>query len=182
MYLLLFHGPVCTNNYIGCPFGWVHVKRGDLGARDDEYMIDETGCGGRGLHSWCCPSSYSPPECGWYTHNSGKCNSKCPSGTVEVGGNNEYCTKVLTYQAACCTTKTKSMKLYTKGEWGEAPKCDATSKCLVSDSKKTDMIGGASRGSGAAVCNAYYERQLEAVDPPEERKYCYDSSDKKGRF
>ncbi|KAI4621511.1 hypothetical protein J4E80_003881 [Alternaria sp. BMP 0032] len=138
-----------------CPSGWVHVKRSDPGARDDEYMIDETGCGGRGLHS---------------------------CGSVEVGGNNEYCKKVLTYQAACCTTDTRSMKLYTKGEWGEAPNCDKTSGCPVSDPKKTDMIGGASRGSGGAVCNAYYKFQLEAVDPPEERKYCYDSSDKKERF
>ena len=171
-----------TNQCKGCPSGWVHVKRSDPGARDDEYMIDETGCGGRGLHSWCCPSDSNRPTCGWYSHNNGDCDSECPSGSVEVGGNNEYCKKVLTYQAACCTTDTRSMKLYTKGEWGEAPNCDKTSGCPVSDPKKTDMIGGASRGSGGAVCNAYYKFQLEAVDPPEERKYCYDSSDKKERF
>ncbi|KAM5357976.1 hypothetical protein ACJZ2D_015719 [Fusarium nematophilum] len=44
-----------TNCKESCPKGWVHVGRLDKGARKDELMYDETGCGGDGAHRFCCP-------------------------------------------------------------------------------------------------------------------------------
>lgn len=172
-----------ANIRLGCPSGWLHIKRSDPGARKNEYMSDESGCGGSGVHNWCCPASSSHPECGWYNHNNGNCDSKCPSGSIEIGSNNNYCKKSLTYQAACCTTANyKSMKLYTKGEWGAYPMCENTSKCPVSDSSKSDLIASASAGTGSSPCNNYYFGQILPEDVPQERKYCYDSSNKKERF
>jgi hypothetical protein len=88
---------------IACPFGYVHMTREDPGKRGKEYMLDETGCGGSGTRAFCCPASQALPTCGWYTHNNGKCDNSCPSGTVEVGSNDMYCRK--NYQAACCSTR-----------------------------------------------------------------------------
>jgi hypothetical protein len=162
-------GPHSARAYIGlgCPSGWVHTKRSDGGARDDEYMIDETGCGGSGLHSWCCPTSSAQPECGWYSHTNGNCDSECPSGSIEIGSNNFYCKKASTYQAACCTTANyKSMKLYTRGEWEAYPQCEDTSSCPVSESSKSDLLVGASAGSGSSPCNSYYIGQILPEDVP----------------
>lgn len=144
-------------------------------------MIDETGCGKAGQRTFCCPATATLPSCGWYTHNNGNCNSECPTGKIEIGSNNMYCKKVLTYQAACCDAKHDSMKLYAKGEWGPQPNCDDAKSCPVSDSKKKTLLGKASSGTGAAVCNAYYFGQITA-GAPEERKYCYDDSNTKERF
>ena len=144
-------------------------------------MVDETNCGKAGLRTFCCPATATLPSCGWYTHNNGNCNSECPDGKIEIGSNNMYCKKVLTYQAACCDAKHDSMKLYAKGEWGPRPNCEDAQACPISDSKKPTLLGKASSGSGAAVCNAMYFGQI-TPGAPEERKYCYDDSNKKERF
>jgi chitinase len=50
-----------------CPSGWNSVRRTGTGARDGELMIDESGCGGYGFHTFCCPSGAVVPKCGNYT-------------------------------------------------------------------------------------------------------------------
>jgi hypothetical protein len=50
-----------------CPSGWISVRRTGTGARDGELMIDESGCGGYGFHTFCCPSGAVVPKCGNYT-------------------------------------------------------------------------------------------------------------------
>jgi chitinase len=74
------------------------------------------------------------------------------------------------------------MKLYTKGEWGKYPLCEETSSCPAGDSKKTSLLASANAGSGQAICNAYYQGHVLPVDPPNERKFCYDASNSKERF
>lgn len=141
---------------IACYDRYVLVRRTDKGSRNNKLMIKETNCGKTGLCTFCCPAIATLPSCGWYTHNNGNCNSECPDGKIEIGSNNMYCKKVLTYQAACCDAKHDSMKLYAKGEWGPRPNCEDAQACPISDSKKTTLLGKASSGSGAAVCNAMY--------------------------
>jgi hypothetical protein len=80
-----------TDLLTDCPAGWIRMLRKDSGARGEEYMTDETGCGGYGKHQLCCPPSQTPPTCGWYTHNNGKCDNQCPAGTKEIGSNAKYC-------------------------------------------------------------------------------------------
>jgi chitinase len=101
---------------------------------------------------------------------------------VEIGSYNKNCKKTGTYQSACCDSDHKSMTLYTKGEWGKYPMCEETSSCPAGDSKKSNLLGSANAGSGQAICNAYYKGQVLPKDPPNERKFCYDSSNKKERF
>jgi hypothetical protein len=134
-------------------------------------MIDETGCGKVGLRTFCCPATATLPSCGWYTHNNGNCNSECPESNIEIGSNNMYCKKIPTYQAACCDAK---------GGWGPQPKCEDAQACPISDPKKIALLGKASSGSGASVYNANYFGQISA-GAPQERKYCYDDSNKKER-
>ncbi|KAJ4113114.1 hypothetical protein NW760_014241 [Fusarium oxysporum] len=50
--------PQCrwTNCKETCPKGWVTFPRSDKRARKDEIFFDETGCGGDGGHTFCCPA------------------------------------------------------------------------------------------------------------------------------
>jgi chitinase len=170
-----------ANAHIGCPTGWVHIKRTDGRGKKDEYMYDESSCGPKGVHNFCCPPSTSQPSCGWYTQINGKCDPTCPTDMVEIGSYNANC-KQGTYQSACCSSNNKGIKLYTKGEWGKYPMCEETSSCPAGDSKKKDLLGSSNAGSGQAVCNAYYKGHVLPKDPPNERKFCYDGSDTKERF
>ena len=93
----------------------------DSGANGVEYMVDEAGCDRYGQHQLCCPPSQTPPTCGWYTHNNGHCDNQCPAGTKEVSSNSKYCQMASgggfnyqSYQAACYTTATENMKLYSQ--------------------------------------------------------------------
>lgn len=153
---------------IDCPSGWKSIKRSDGGARGDEYMADQEGCGGLGSHKFCCPPDAPLPTCGWYTHNNGKCDQKCPENTIEVGSNRMYCKK--NYQAACCTTNTDSMKLYNQCNWADYPVCD-NGKC----DSKTELTSSAS-GSGGAMCNLRSYRGPGSLPVVQERKYCCDTS------
>lgn len=175
--------PQCkwTNCGESCPAGWVFMKREDSGKRGTEYMFDESGCGGGGRsHKFCCPPG-DLPTCGWYTHNNGACDNKCPSGTVEVGSNDKYCRKK--YQAACCTTDKKSMKLYTTCEWGEYPMCNNQAGCPGTDSAKNKLLASSPSGSGGASCNMLsfnpYDDDSWEV---QSRKYCCDTSDTKASW
>jgi hypothetical protein len=100
---------------------------------------------------------------------------------IEIGSYNKNC-KQGQYQSACCSSNHKSMKLYTKGEWGKYPMCEETSSCPAGDSKKKNLLGSANAGSGQAICNAYYKGHVLPKDPPNERKFCYDGSNTKERF
>ncbi|KAF2820809.1 glycoside hydrolase [Ophiobolus disseminans] len=171
-----------TNCGESCPSGWFHVKRSDPRGKKDEYMYDETSCGPKGVHNFCCPTQTLQPDCGWYTQVDGKCDPTCPQGMIEIGSYNKNCKDKKTYQAACCSSSPKSMALYTKGEWGKYPMCEEQSSCPAGDSKKKDLLGSANAGSGQAICNAYYKGQVLPKDPPNERKFCYDGSNSKQRF
>lgn len=169
-----------TNCNENCPSGWVLMKREDDGKRGTEYMFDESGCGGTGVHRFCCPPG-NLPTCGWYTHHNGKCDNTCPSGTVEVGSNEKYCRQK--YQAACCTTGSKSMKLYTKCEWGQYPLCNYQGGCPGTDSAKDTLLASSSSGSGGGSCNMW------KLGPPgshvfevQARKFCCDTGDQKATF
>ncbi|KAJ5590784.1 CAZyme family GH18 [Penicillium hetheringtonii] len=164
-----------TNCFEDCPSGWSRVRRTDDGAREDEHMWDETGCGA-GQHTFCCPPSADLPKCGWYTHNNGKCDSECPTGYVEVGSNIKYCSNNNDdYQAACCTTDTKSMKLYSQCEWeGEPRKCNE--KCA---SDKTE-VALSTTGSGGVFCDPTdfdYTWNGQETTSWEERSYCCSQRD-----
>ena len=156
------------------------MTREDPGKRGKEYMVDETGCGGTGTHSFCCPADRKRPKCGWYTHNNGACDNKCPSGTVEVGSNEKYCRKG--YQAACCTTDSPSMKLYSKCEWGSWPNCDSQRTC---PSSKSTTLALSTTGSGGSDCDLRGYRV--PVNSPEdwvvqERRFCCDTKNENESF
>ncbi|KXG46667.1 Glycoside hydrolase, superfamily [Penicillium griseofulvum] len=163
--------PQCkwTNCMIDCPSGWSRVARGDDGHRTDEHMWDETGCGGAGEHTLCCPPDADLPTCGWYTHNNGKCDPTCPDGMVEVGSNSMYCNNGK-YQAACCTTNTNSTKLYGQCSWSEWPMCDDGS-CSNTE------IASSTTGSGGASCNMRAASLDGSIWEVQERKYCCDKKD-----
>jgi protein MAK11 len=100
-----------------CRSDYFAVSRSDPGAREGELMLDETGCDGDGVHTLCCPQDNRIHDCGWYTHNNGKCDNTCPAGKHEIGSNSMYCHSAsffaMTFQAACCNTDVPSMHLYT---------------------------------------------------------------------
>jgi chitinase len=144
--------------------------------------VSHTGFMDLGVTNFCCPPGGAQPSCGWYTQKNGNCDSTCPKDMIEIGSYNKNCKKTGTYQSACCNSNYKSMKLYTKGEWGKYPMCEETSSCPASDSKKSELLGSANAGSGQAICNAYYKGHVLPKDPPNERKFCYDGSNKKERF
>ncbi|KAF4984898.1 hypothetical protein FDECE_17002 [Fusarium decemcellulare] len=137
----------------GCPKGWVHVGRLDSGARKGELMYDETGCGGDGAHSFCCPPDEDIPQCGWYGHGKGNCQkvSECPSDMVEIGSNQMYCKKKPRVQTACCKANTKSMKVYGTCQWGAYPECDTSPDCP--DEYYNWPIASSASGSGGMKCN-----------------------------
>ncbi|KAK2750070.1 hypothetical protein FQN57_004562 [Myotisia sp. PD_48] len=161
-----------TNCQEECPKGWTRMMRKDSGARDNEYMVDQGGCDGIGVHQLCCPPSDELPTCGWYTHNNGKCNPSCPTGTTEVGSNSQYCRG--SYQAACCTTDTISMALYDQCSWAEAPGCDS-GECI-----STEEIALSTTGSGQVRCDprstrpsgSWVDSWTNSAFFMQERKYC----------
>ncbi|KAI2789668.1 hypothetical protein POX_d05163 [Penicillium oxalicum] len=169
-----------TNCFEDCPKGWSRIDRTDPGARTDEKMWDATGCGGSGSHTFCCPPDSELPKCGWYTHNNGNCDSQCPSGYVEVGSNFQHCSNNKNdYQAACCTTDTDSMKLYSQCNWaGHAPDCDKS----VCKSSETNLFNSTT-GSGGNYCYAtkvkYTWNGNEGVEWQSRKYCCDDDTDKK---
>lgn len=167
-----------TNCFKSCPSGWTTVAHTDKGARGDERMWDNTGCGGDRQHTFCCPPDSEQPKCGWYTHNNGHCKSDCPSGYVEVGSNFQHCSNNDNdYQAACCTTDTNSMKLYSQCDWaGSAPGCDS-GECP----SNMEYFLNSTTGSGGNYCNAKsvkYTWNGNEGTSWETRKYCCDDDDK----
>ncbi|KAK4112964.1 glycoside hydrolase family 45 protein, partial [Canariomyces notabilis] len=161
----------CNEN---CPSGWIRMLRKDSGARGEEYMVDETGCGGYGQHQLCCPPSQTPPTCGWYTHNNGRCANKCPDGTREIGSNAKYCHldamggfSYHTYQAACCTTGTENMKLYDQCDWTAWPFCNSVNTCPGNQT----IVASSWTGSGDAMCIAQSKRE-----------YCCDNNDENSQW
>ncbi|KAJ4142851.1 hypothetical protein NW754_010290 [Fusarium falciforme] len=164
-----------------CPKGWIHMDREDSSARKGEKMLDETGCGGEGTHSFCCPPSSKLPTCGWYGHGNGNCksSSSCPEGTIEIGSNNMYCKKKNKYQAACCTADTKNMRLYSTCSWGPYPDCDAQEQC-PNPSTQT-LVAKSYSGSGGGQCD-WLVNKLGEEYGISMRKYCCDTSKDKIKF
>lgn len=101
-----------------------------------------------------------------------------PKDTVEVGSNNKYCKQ--NYQAACCTTDSKSMRLYTKCEWGQYPMCNNQAGCPGSDQSKKTLLASSSGGSGGGSCNMWKAGGPgSGVFEVQQRKFCCDTSDTK---
>lgn len=167
--------PQCkwTNCGQSCPSGWVRMMRKDKEARDNEYMVDGSHCS-EGVHELCCPAE-DPPTCGWYQHNNGKCDPKCPDGTLEVGSLKTHCNNSK-YQAACCTTGKKSMELYDQCGWTESPMC-----MLGSCSSSQEEVARSPSGSGNAVCNVeiWNHPYGDGTVKIQERKLCCDQEDNK---
>lgn len=142
-----------TNCNQPCDSGYWPMSRSDSGARSGEKMVDSTGCNGVGLHSFCCPGDQSSPTCGWYGFDNGKCDksaSHCPSGSVEVGSNSQYCHDG-GYEAACCTTDTTAMSVYNTCSWSSAwPDCPGNF-CDGEGSHSQGMLQSWT-GSGGAFC------------------------------
>ncbi|RYP21255.1 hypothetical protein DL767_009307 [Monosporascus sp. MG133] len=166
-----------TNCDENCPGDWVRMMRKDGGARGDEFMVNGAGCDGRGSHKLCCPPNTRVPECGWYSHNNGNCDngSSCPAGTKEIGSNHEYChttspfSPISSFQAACCTTETDNMALYSQCDWsghyssGSWPSCDKAT-CGA------DVVAFSGDGSGDATClGGWYRGGMEDA---KKNKYC----------
>jgi hypothetical protein len=160
-----------------CPKGWVHVGRLDPGARKDELMYDETGCGGDGKHNFCCPPDEDIPQCGWYGHDDGKCQkvTSCPSDMVEIGSNQMYCEDKPRVQTACCKTTSKSMKAYGTCMWGEYPECDTDPKCPLDEFPTLVVESGG--GSGGLQCNNLKNHLGNDVIGVQSRKYCCNEKD-----
>jgi chitinase len=146
------------------------MLRKDPGARVDEYMVDDAGCNGAGEHKLCCPPNMKTLSCGWYTHNNGRCEGSCPIGMTEIGSNSKHCQMIwgmTGYQAACCTTSTENMKLYSQCSWSpNFPHC-YESTC------SNDIVLYSSTGSGDARCI-----NLLSGDDNRKRKYCCNNGDK----
>ncbi|KAL4966223.1 uncharacterized protein BDV14DRAFT_199024 [Aspergillus stella-maris] len=164
-----------TNCWRNCPSGWTVIARSDGGERENEGMVDHTGCNDGTDHFFCCPPDSPQPTCGWYGHHNGKCDGrdKCPDGMVEVGSNWEHCENN-NYQAACCTFDTPSMKLYAQCQWAESPKCNRGT-CSGSQT----LVAESSTGSGGDYC--LYKNYTMTLTGQEttyyERKYCCDTND-----
>ncbi|KAF4165991.1 hypothetical protein CNMCM6936_007188 [Aspergillus lentulus] len=162
-------GQTCTGDYVA-------VKRSDPGYRGDELMIEGTTCLGGTVHTLCCPKE-RVPRCGWYTHNNGNCDPTCPRGMFEIGSlTGTLCSKGK-YQAACCESGKDSTELYSTLQWSNFPDC-AAGKCPVVQDRKTETLALASSGSGDSWCKLTFNDTLQRVKQ-EERKLCYDSSNKK---
>ncbi|RSL96918.1 hypothetical protein CEP52_011197 [Fusarium oligoseptatum] len=167
-----------TNCQQSCPKGWIHMNREDPNARKGEKMLDETGCGGDGTHSFCCPPNSKMPTCGWYGHGNGNCKSSCPDGQVEIGSNNMHCKKK-NYQAACCTVGSKNMRLYTTCEWGTYPNCDDQKGCPKTSADT--LLAESFSGTGGGQCD-WLVNKLGEEYGLSFRKYCCDTSKEKVRF
>lgn len=114
-------------------------------------MLDSTACGNSkaGVRTFCCPMTGEPlPKCGWYSHNNGKCDGECPSGTYEVGSINIACRSG--FQTACCTAgPSTGMDLYPKCKWQAWPDCSAG---VCDLGIQTDILSHSMTGSGGSVC------------------------------
>ncbi|RKL14549.1 hypothetical protein BFJ70_g15708 [Fusarium oxysporum] len=166
-----------------CPKGWVHVGRFDSDANTkDELMYDETGCGGDGQHSFCCPPEEDIPKCGWYGHDDGKCQkwTSCPSNMVEIGSNQMYCDDKPRVQTACCETVSNSMKAYGTCMWGEYPECNTDPKCPLSEFPTITVESGG--GSGGLQCNNLKNDLGGDVIGVQTRKYCCNEDDDVGFY
>ncbi|OBT95158.1 hypothetical protein VE01_07296 [Pseudogymnoascus verrucosus] len=164
-----------------CPGDWIRMMRKDDGARRDEFMVNGAGCGGYGEHKLCCPPSANVPTCGWYSHRNGNCDNgeSCPAGTKEIGSNSEYChpsgfySPIRSYQAACCTTDTDSMVLYSQCDWSAKVSLGNWPDCSKS-SCSNDVVAYSGDGSGEATCwGAWYEQ----LGDSQKNKYCCDQPD-----
>lgn len=155
-------------NLLECPSGWLRVPRRDGGERKNEYMTDEQGCNGIGVHQLCCPPGDEVPKCGWYDFNNGKCGGKCPTAMFEIGSNSMYCRSG--YQAACCFGTATAMHLHNQCSWSkDFPNCNS-GQCASDNSELAKSM----TGSGGAFC-----KQIGGGDPfsntkppRQERKYC----------
>lgn len=161
-----------TNCKESCPKGWVYVGRLDKGARKDELMYDETGCGGDGSHLFCCPPDQDIPQCGWYGHGNGACtkSTSCPSGMTEIGSNQMYCNHPPMVQTACCTTESESMKVYGECTWGEYPECDSKPECP--SGYHDTPIARSGSGSGGLECNNLKNALGADILGVQMRNYC----------
>ncbi|KAF5678234.1 hypothetical protein FCIRC_6517 [Fusarium circinatum] len=181
-----------TNCKEGCRKGWVPVPRSDSGARKNEIMFDETGCGGDGGHTFCCPAgSTKMPTCGWYGHNNGRCptHSECPSDMTEIASNEIYCkkqkgSKKQNFQTACCKTDVVGTKVYGTCEWGQYPKCDAQEGCPnpLGNKKMGSLLAYSASGSGGGNCDDAKNELGNNVPGVQYRKFCCNDSDKNLRF
>lgn len=161
-----------TNCKESCPKGWVHIGRLDKGARKGELMYDETGCGGDGHHSFCCPADQDIPRCGWYGHGNGDCQkvTSCPDGMSEIGSNSKYCKHPPMVQTACCETESESMRVYGECTWGAYPDCDSEPAC---PSGYHDYpVARSGSGSGGLKCNNLKNGQGLDILGVEKRNYC----------
>ncbi|SCO82657.1 related to chitinase [Fusarium oxysporum] len=159
-----------TNCAENCPSGWLRVPRTDDQARKDEYMVDEGGCNGLGVHQFCCPPGEKVPQCGRYDFNNGGCGGKCPNSMVEIGSLSKYCDK--SYEVACCSATGKSMQLYNQCSWSkDFPNCDKGT-C----SSGSVEIAKSMSGSGGAFCSpvggAGGDPFSNKKKVGQERKYC----------
>jgi hypothetical protein len=88
----------------------------------------------------------------------------------EIGSNAKYCLSASngasTYQAACCTTATKNMKLYDQCAWAAWPLCDQDTSCPESQA----VVAASGSGSGDSRCSGF-------PSPLSKRKYCCDNAD-----
>ncbi|KAF5259704.1 hypothetical protein FOXYS1_9669 [Fusarium oxysporum] len=181
-----------TNCKEGCRKGWVPVPRSDSGARKNEIMFDETGCGGDGGHTFCCPAgSTKMPTCGWYGHNNGRCpvRSECPSDMTKIASNEIYCkkqkgSKKQNFQTACCKTDVVGTKVYGTCEWGQYPKCDAQEGCPnpLGNKKMGFLLAYSASGSGGGNCDDAKNELGLNVPGVQYRKFCCNDSDKNLRF
>ncbi|KAK2925347.1 Chitinase II [Fusarium oxysporum f. sp. vasinfectum] len=181
-----------TNCKEGCRKGWVPVPRSDSGARKNEIMFDETGCGGDGGHTFCCPAgSTKMPTCGWYGHNNGRCpvRSECPSDMTEIASNEIYCkkqkgSKKQNFQTACCKTDVVGTKVYGTCEWGQYPKCDAQEGYPnpLGNKKMGSLLAYSASGSGGSNCDDAKNELGLNVPGVQYCKFCYNDSDKNLRF
>jgi len=156
-----------------CPKGWVHIRRSDPDRNQEgELMYDETGCGGDGHHSFCCPPGEEIPKCGWYNHDRGKCqkSTSCPPKMVEIGSNQMYCDNKPDVQTACCETTSKSMKVYATCQWGTYPDCDAKPVC--GDEYYYFPMVESGGGSGGLQCNNLKNDLGVDILGVQTRKYC----------
>ncbi|KAM5345867.1 hypothetical protein ACJ41O_011728 [Fusarium nematophilum] len=153
-----------TNCGQTCPSGWSAVKRRDpYKASIRELMLDDTGCDGNGLRTFCCPPG-KQPWCQWLFHNNGACSPGCPDDDMyEVASLSHSCHSGKA-QVACCSGDTPALDVYRQYKWfGKESKCatDLGDKPCGWSSKFDTPLTSSWSGSGAQVC--------------------YDSDGKKGR-
>lgn len=110
----------------------------------------------------------------------------CPSGYKEIGSNKEYChamgpgagMAIRSYQAACCSTDTDSMALYSQCDWAGKISTNSWPTCNAATCSK-DVVAYSGDGSGDATCwgGWYYKGMADT----EKNKYCCDqpANDKK---